>query len=538
VFRSDNGGATWTRVNSERKLRQRAWYYSRIYADSRDPNVVWASNVSFQKSVDGGRTWTNTNAPHGDSHDFWIAPDDNKRMIEANDGGANVSRDGGRTWTRQDYLTAQFYHVTTTNDFPYRICGAQQDNSTVCGTSRPGGGMDGPVSNDGNAAWYDVGGCESGYIAVRPDDPHVVYAGCYGGYLSRTDIRTGVQRDISPWPMNPMGHSAINLKYRPQWTYPIVVSPHDPKVLYVGSNVLFRTDNDGDAITVADQIDLITANASFFSFDDDGPTLTVTAATGQDLAGLTLGRPDPLGLMRSLRRFTLPAHVIALPRRYRLPELVLPGARKFQQGGVSLATSVGDSEEFVSLRDYRPGDPLQRIHWKSFARTGKPIVKEYQDEFFERHALVLDTGRAAGEDPVFEDAVALAASFVYTIDTQECLLDLLFVADEVHQYTAGRGQMRADHMLEILAGVAPRPRASFEALARAVLAQRSRLSSCIVVCVDWDAARAGLLRTLAASGMEVRTLLVCAENTVPPDLPQGVLALHPGRIEEGLARLR
>jgi uncharacterized protein (DUF58 family) len=257
-----------------------------------------------------------------------------------------------------------------------------------------------------------------------------------------------------------------------------------------------------------------------------------------DLAGLTLGRPDPLGMVRSLRRFALPARVIALPRRYRLPELVLPGARKFQQGGVSLATSVGDSEEFVSLRDYRPGDPLQRIHWKSFARTGKPIIKEYQDEFFERHALVLDTGRAAGEDPVFEDAVALAASFVYTIDTQECLLDLLFVADEVHQYTAGRGQLQSDHMLEILAGVAPGPRTSFDALARAVLAQRARLSSGILVFVDWDGARAGLLRALAASGMEVRALLVCAEDAVPRDLPHNVLALHPGRIEQGLTRLR
>jgi uncharacterized protein (DUF58 family) len=257
-----------------------------------------------------------------------------------------------------------------------------------------------------------------------------------------------------------------------------------------------------------------------------------------ELAGLTLARPDPLGLVRSLRRYALPARVIALPRRYRLPALVLPGARKFQQGGVSLATSVGDSEEFVSLRDYRPGDPLQRIHWKSFARSGKPIVKEYLDEFFERHALVLDTGRGEGEDAVFEEAVALAASFVYTIDTQECLLDLLFVADQVHQYTAGRGQLQADHMLEILAGVAPGPRAAFDGLARAVLAQRARLSSCILIFVEWDAARADLLRTLTASGMDLRALLVCAEDAVPPDLPQGVRVLHPGRIEQGLLRLQ
>ena len=251
VFRSDNGGDSWTRVNNERKLRQRAWYYSRIYADTRDPNTVWASNVSFQKSVDGGRTWTNVSTPHSDSHDLWIATDDNRRMIEANDGGANVSRDAGRSWTEQDYLTAQFYHVTTTNHFPYRICGAQQDNSTVCGSSRPGGGPDdGGVSGDGNARWYDAGGCESGYMAVRPDNPDIVFAGCYGGYLGRKDIRTGFERDVSPWPMNPMGHSARDLKYRPQWTYPIVFSPHDPRVLYVATNVLFRTKSDGDSFEI------------------------------------------------------------------------------------------------------------------------------------------------------------------------------------------------------------------------------------------------------------------------------------------------
>ena len=257
-----------------------------------------------------------------------------------------------------------------------------------------------------------------------------------------------------------------------------------------------------------------------------------------DLAGVTVARPDPLGLIRGLRRVALPARVIALPRRYRIPQIALPGARKFQQGGVSLATSVGDSEEFVSLRDYRPGDPLQKVHWKSFARTGKPIVKEYQDEFFERHALVLDTCRAAGEDAVFEDGVALAASFVYTIDTQECLLDLLFVAQDVHQYTAGRGQLQADHMLEILASVTPGAPGSFDALAQAVLAQRARLSSCILVLVDWNDARAELLRTLTASGMEVRALLVCPEDAIPPELPHSVLAVHPGRIEEGLMRLR
>jgi len=259
------------------------------------------------------------------------------------------------------------------------------------------------------------------------------------------------------------------------------------------------------------------------------------------LAGFTLGRTDPLGLVKGLAHVAAPAKVIALPRRYRLPKLALPGSRKFQQGGVTLSASVGDSEEFLALRDYRPGDPLQRVHWKSFARLGVPIVKEYQDEFFERHALILDTARLQGEDAVFEEAVALAASFVYTIDTLECLLDLLFVGSHpsenltVRSYTAGRGQMHASHMLEILAGVSPSGAESFDALARAVLAQRGALSSCILVLVHWDEARRKLLDALAGSGMEVRALLVCDEK--PVDLPARVLALHPGRIEQGLARL-
>ena len=253
-----------------------------------------------------------------------------------------------------------------------------------------------------------------------------------------------------------------------------------------------------------------------------------------ELSGLTLGRPDPLGLVKGLARVPLAGRVIALPKRYRLPELALPGRRKFQPGGVSLAASVGDSEEFLALRDYRPGDPLQRVHWKSFARSGKPVVKEYQDEFFERHALVLDTGGRNGEDAAFEEAVALAASFVYTIDTQDCLLDLLFVGGEVRAYTAGRGQMRAEHMLEVLAGIGPSAPGDFDSLARAALARRATLSSVIVIFVSWDENRARFVAALRAEGFEVRALLV---GTTTEALP-GILRLVPGQIEQGLAGLK
>ncbi|MFL5577178.1 MAG: WD40/YVTN/BNR-like repeat-containing protein [Gemmatimonadaceae bacterium] len=240
VFRSDDGGATWTRTNAERKLRQRAWYYSRIFADPKDTSVVYALNTGFYRSTDGGKTFKSIPVPHGDNHDLWIAPNDPQRMIEANDGGANVSFNGGKTWSEQDQATAQFYHVITTTHFPYRVCGAQQDNSTLCGPSRAAGGI-------GIGEWQDAGGGESGYIASRADDPDVVYAGSYGGLTTRKDLRTGLERDVNPWPDNPMGHSAEDLKYRFQWTFPIVLSPHDPKTLYVASNVLFRSTNEGQS---------------------------------------------------------------------------------------------------------------------------------------------------------------------------------------------------------------------------------------------------------------------------------------------------
>ncbi|MDB4951385.1 MAG: hypothetical protein JWM27_4034 [Gemmatimonadetes bacterium] len=235
VFRSDDAGATWTRLNQERKLRQRAFYYSRIYADPRDTSTVYVLNTAVWKSTDGGKTFPKSiRVPHGDNHDLWIAGNDPRRMIEANDGGANVSVSGGESWTDQDYPTAQMYHVATTARFPYEVCGAQQDNSTACVPSRGSG-----------SAYFPVGGGESGYIAPDPRNPDVFYAGSYGGLLTRFDRRTNQLRNVQVWPENPMGYSSQDIRERFQWTYPIVFSRVEPGVLYVGSQHLWRSADEG-----------------------------------------------------------------------------------------------------------------------------------------------------------------------------------------------------------------------------------------------------------------------------------------------------
>lgn len=229
VYRSDDAGLTWELVNEERKLRQRAFYYTRIYADPFDDEMVYALNTGFYRSRDGGKTFPQSiRVPHGDNHDLWIAPDDSDRMINANDGGANVSFNAGQTWTDQDLPTAQFYRVMTTNHEPYHICGAQQDNSTAC---VPGQGWGHLAARGGGSYFYAAGGCESGYIANDPRDVNKFYAGCYGGSLSEYDHATGQQRAINVWPENPMGQSSIDLRERVQWTFPIVFSPTDPSTL-------------------------------------------------------------------------------------------------------------------------------------------------------------------------------------------------------------------------------------------------------------------------------------------------------------------
>jgi len=239
LFRSNDGGKNWRRMNDDRRLRQRAWYYSHVYADPKNPETVYILNVGFHKSIDGGRTLTTISAPHADHHDLWIDPTDPLRMVNANDGGGNVSYNGGLTWSEQDFATAQFYGVTVDDQFPYKIYGAQQDNSTIGIASRSTSfGID-------RTHWHAVGGGESGYIAVSREDPNIVYAGSYGGLLTRYDHRTGETENITVWPDNPMGAGVEAMKYRFQWTYPIITSAHDPKALYVGGNHLFKSTNEG-----------------------------------------------------------------------------------------------------------------------------------------------------------------------------------------------------------------------------------------------------------------------------------------------------
>lgn len=243
VFRSRDGGKTWSRTNDSRDLRQRAWYYSRIYADPADEESVYVLNVQFHHSKDGGTSFSTIDVPHGDNHDLWIDPNDPLRMIQSNDGGANISFDRGETWSLQNNQpTAQMYRVSTDNDFPYRLLGGQQDNSAVRIRSRSAFG-----DSIGVRDWEPTAGGESGHIAAKPDNPDIVVGGSYGGYLRVLNHGTGERRSIDVWPDNPMGWGAAELKYRFQWNFPIAFSVHDPDRLYVAADVLFRTDDMGQS---------------------------------------------------------------------------------------------------------------------------------------------------------------------------------------------------------------------------------------------------------------------------------------------------
>ncbi len=240
VFRSDDSGKTWKRINSDRSLRQRAWYYTHIVADPKNENTVYVLNVSFHKSTDGGKTYERIGTPHGDHHDLWIAPNNPERMVVADDGGGQVTFNGGESWSSyHKYATAQFYQVILDNRFPYWIYGAQQDNSTVAIKSRTAG------YGIGEKDWHAVAGGESGYIAPDPENPNVTFGGSYGGYLNKFNELTMQSDRIDVWPDNPMGAGASELKYRFQWTFPIYISPHDPDLLYATSQFVHRSTDEG-----------------------------------------------------------------------------------------------------------------------------------------------------------------------------------------------------------------------------------------------------------------------------------------------------
>ncbi len=242
LFRSDDGGNKWKKINSNRALRQRAWYYTRIYADTQNADKVFIMNVSYGVSTDGGKTFTLKNAPHGDHHDLWIDPNDNQRMAIADDGGAQVSNDGGENWTTYfNQPTAQFYRVTTDDSFPYRIYGAQQDNTTVRIKHRSSGVV------IAESDWEPSAGGESAHLAPDPNNNDIVYGGTFKGYMMRKDHSTDQTRSVNVWPDNPAGSGAEVMKYRFNWNFPVMFSPNDPSKLYAGSNYLHLSTNGGQS---------------------------------------------------------------------------------------------------------------------------------------------------------------------------------------------------------------------------------------------------------------------------------------------------
>ena len=268
VYRSDDAGENWRRINTERRFLQRAWYYIHIYADPADSETVYVLNTGFYRSTDGGRTYQELSVPHGDNHDLWINPGDPSKMINANDGGANVSFNAASSWTGQmNQPTAEFYRVTVDNQFPYRVYGAQQDNSTASVASRGGGFGEGQN-------FYSVGGCESGHIAVDPRRPNIVYAGCYGGTITRTDTNTRLSRSVRTYPESQTGQRAADMKYRFQWNAPIRISPHDPEVVYHASQFIHRTKDGGH------------------SWEVISPDLTRNDKTKQDYSGGPISRDN------------------------------------------------------------------------------------------------------------------------------------------------------------------------------------------------------------------------------------------------------
>lgn len=375
LFRSDDAGATWKMVNNERKLRQRAFYYSRIVADPKDSNGIYGLNVNFYKSTDGGRTFPKSiKLPHGDNHDLWIDPTDPMRMAEADDGGGTVSMDGGASWTDEDFPTAQLYHIIATNDFPYQVAGAQQDNTTIAVPSEDGKRMitSGNSIKPGLGYAYTVGGGESGYVAQDPDHPDIFYAGSQGALLTRLDRSTGQVRDVQVYPRFFSGEEAKVLPERWQWTFPIVFSPVDHKRLYTCSQHVWMTTNEGQSwdkispdLTYADTATL-GVSGGIITRDMNGPEIYATvfalAPSYQDAGTLWAGSDD--GLVHVTRDNGKTWQNITPPDMLKNTRVSIIEASHFKPGTA-----------YVAAKRYQMDDRAPYI-WKTddYGKTWKKIV--------------------------------------------------------------------------------------------------------------------------------------------------------------------
>ncbi|MFQ5789926.1 MAG: glycosyl hydrolase, partial [Acidobacteriota bacterium] len=396
VFRSDDGGASWIRTNDERKLRQRAFYYSRIYADPLDRETVYCLNTRFYKSTDGGNTFDITiRVPHGDNHDLWIDPNNPRRMINSNDGGGNISINGGETWTEQDYITTQLYHVTTTSDTPYHVCGAQQDNTTVCVPSDDWRNMLVPFG--ANHGWrYAVGGGESGYITQHPSNLDLFYAGSQGALLTRYDRSNGQIRDIQVYPRFFSGEPASALPERWQWTFPIVFSPVEENILYTTSQHVWRTTNDGQSwerispdLTYADP-ETLGPTGGLITMDMNGPEIyaTVFALTPSyhDVNTIWAGSDD--GLVHITRN-----------GGKKWDNITPPDMPKYTRVSIIEESHHRPGTAYVAANRYQVDD-RQPYVWRTrdYGQTWTKIVNGIQPGHF---------ARAVREDPVREDLLFL-----------------------------------------------------------------------------------------------------------------------------------